>query len=88
MWVAISTLLSTITMVKQKNNTPSVAQQNNTSEQLISAQWEGPLPPPSTLADFNSIIENGAERIVTVGVARFCQFLITGVQNSGFLPPL
>lgn len=52
-------------MAKRKNNNlPSTAKQNNATEQLISAQWEGPLPPPSTLSEFNSIVENGAERIV------------------------
>jgi uncharacterized membrane protein len=26
--------------------------------------WSGPLPPPSVLADFDEIVENGAERIM------------------------
>lgn len=26
-------------------------------------QWQGPLPPPGALAQFNQIIPNGAERI-------------------------
>lgn len=58
-------------MAKRRNNAPSSQKRNTTngkrdngSEQLISAQWEGPLPPPATLADFNNIVENGAERIV------------------------
>jgi uncharacterized membrane protein len=29
----------------------------------LSASWEGPLPPPAILQQFNSIVENGAERI-------------------------
>lgn len=29
----------------------------------VQAQWIGPLPPPSILNDFNSVVENGAERI-------------------------
>lgn len=26
--------------------------------------WSGPLPPPSVLADFGNVVENGAERIM------------------------
>jgi uncharacterized membrane protein len=26
--------------------------------------WSGPLPPPSVLADFDEVVENGAERIM------------------------
>lgn len=36
--------------------------QNNNS--VVSAQWLGPLPPPDTLAEFDAIIPNGAERIM------------------------
>ena len=25
--------------------------------------WQGPLPPPAAVAEFNSVVENGAERI-------------------------
>ena len=33
---------------------------------IVSAQWSGPLPPPQALQDFDSIIENGAERIMVM----------------------
>lgn len=29
------------------------------------AAWSGPLPPPSILEQFNDVVENGAERIVS-----------------------
>jgi uncharacterized membrane protein len=29
-----------------------------------STAWSGPLPPPSVLADFDTVVENGAERIM------------------------
>lgn len=47
-----------MSQLKNQDNQPA----NNNS--LISAQWQGPLPPPSTLAEFNAIIPNGAERIM------------------------
>ncbi len=31
---------------------------------IVSAQWQGPIPPPSVLKEFNAIIDNGAERIM------------------------
>jgi uncharacterized membrane protein len=31
-----------------------------------SQHWAGPLPPPDALSHFNDIIENGAERIMTM----------------------
>lgn len=36
----------------------------DTAQQVVSAQWQGPLPPPDALANFNDIIPNGAERIM------------------------
>lgn len=33
-------------------------------QQIVSAQWQGPLPPPDALAHFNDIIPDGAERIM------------------------
>lgn len=61
----ISAQPSAAIMAKRKNNSaPTAEREKNATEQLVSAQWEGPLPPPSTLADFNNIVENGAERIV------------------------
>ncbi|MGD7036319.1 DUF2335 domain-containing protein [Methylotuvimicrobium buryatense] len=38
--------------------------QQNDSNHIVSAQWQGPLPPPSTLREFDDIIQNGAERIM------------------------
>jgi uncharacterized membrane protein len=32
----------------------------------MSAQWQGPLPPPGALAQFDQIIPNGAERIMVM----------------------
>jgi len=31
--------------------------------ELVTAQWAGPLPPPSVLTGFNHAVENGAERV-------------------------
>ncbi len=31
---------------------------------IQSAQWQGPLPPPASLREFDEIIEGGAERIL------------------------
>lgn len=42
----------------------NVKQPNQQSRQIVSAQWQGPLPPPEALANFDSIIPNGAERIM------------------------
>lgn len=51
-------------MARKKHGSPqSPEHPKDNSEQLISAQWEGPLPPPSTLAHFNDVVEDGAERI-------------------------
>lgn len=30
---------------------------------LMSAQWQGPLPPPAVVEAFDHVVENGAERI-------------------------
>jgi len=34
--------------------------------QLLAANWSGPLPPPAALEHFNEIIPNGAERIMAM----------------------
>ena len=40
---------------------------NNSSRQVVATQqWSGPLPPPSALQQFNEIIPNGAERILSM----------------------
>jgi uncharacterized membrane protein len=31
--------------------------------EIRSVSWQGPIPPPSTIREYNEIIENGAERI-------------------------
>lgn len=36
------------------------------TKQMMSAQWQGPLPPPGALEQFDRIIPNGAERIMTM----------------------
>lgn len=33
---------------------------------MIAAQWQGPLPPPGALEQFDKIIPNGAERIMVM----------------------
>lgn len=37
--------------------------QGNNQPQIQSASWQGPLPPPESLERFNTIVDNGAERI-------------------------
>lgn len=32
---------------------------------ILAAEWSGPLPPPEILAQFDSVVENGAERIMS-----------------------
>ena len=36
---------------------------SSNSRQINSAHWEGPLPPPGIVAQFNDVVQNGAERI-------------------------
>lgn len=43
---------------------PPAAQPNGAS--IVSAQWQGPLPPPGALEQFDRIIPNGAERIMVM----------------------
>lgn len=33
---------------------------------MMAAQWQGPLPPPGALQQFDNIIPNGAERIMVM----------------------
>ena len=52
---------------RQVSKTQSVPQQlQQQPDGIISQQWSGPLPPPAALAQFNSIIPNGAERIIAM----------------------
>ncbi|MCK9515378.1 MAG: DUF2335 domain-containing protein [Ottowia sp.] len=36
----------------------------NKSTPILSAEWQGPLPPPGALQQFDQIIPDGAERIM------------------------
>ena len=49
---------------KTTNNTPASAPTHSAS--IVSAQWQGPLPPPGALEQFDRIIPNGAERIMVM----------------------
>ena len=52
---------------KQTKTTPKAPpaeQAGKTS--IIAAQWQGPLPPPGALEQFDRIIPNGAERIMVM----------------------
>lgn len=42
---------------------PAASSQPKTDNQIVSAQWAGPLPPPNVLNGFNDVVENGAERV-------------------------
>jgi uncharacterized membrane protein len=33
-------------------------------QELVSARWQGPIPPPALIQQYNEVIENGAERIM------------------------
>lgn len=41
------------------------SEQDEDEEQRLThvAEWQGPLPPPSILNQFNQVVDNGAERI-------------------------
>lgn len=45
---------------------PKQQQEAGAQQGLVSQQWAGPLPPPGALAQFDSIIPNGAERIMAM----------------------
>lgn len=54
---------------KQLARKPVVSKSRENDEQVGSlthtaTAWSGPLPPPSVLADFSNVVENGAERIM------------------------
>ena len=42
---------------------PPSPQPGHMVEQRRETTWSGPLPPPAVLEQFNSVVENGAERI-------------------------
>jgi uncharacterized membrane protein len=31
---------------------------------LVSARWQGPIPPPALIQQYDQVVENGAERIM------------------------
>ena len=45
---------------------PKQSQEAEAQQGLVSQQWSGPLPPPRALEQFDSIIPNGAERIMAM----------------------
>ena len=50
----------------QLRSTPKAPQSPNPSVIAQHQQWSGPLPPPAALNQFNTIIPNGAERIMAM----------------------
>jgi len=66
------------------NNSPS-----STDTKVSAVGWIGPLPPPAALQQFDSIIENGAERIFKMAeaeqaarLAREAEAINTKSKNS------
>ena len=49
--------------VKRPDKPSEDALPEETNTTIVSQQWSGPLPPPTVVADFDLIVENGAERI-------------------------
>ncbi|MGY6277633.1 DUF2335 domain-containing protein [Methylomonas sp. MgM2] len=45
------------------------ANNTHTDTRVSALGWSGPLPPPAALEQFNSIIDNGAERIFKMAEA-------------------
>ena len=31
---------------------------------LVGARWQGPIPPPALIQQYNQVVDNGAERIM------------------------
>lgn len=46
--------------------TPKPSEPNNSISLQAAAYFSGPIPPPDTLARYNDIIPNGAERILAM----------------------
>ena len=55
-------------------NQPQHNQHIQQRQQIVSAGWSGPLPPPAALDEFNRIVPGGAERI-------FAQFEAEGTHR-------
>lgn len=56
-------------MSQSKKPAPTPAPRTGNSAQLVSAEWRGPLPPPAVLREFDTVVENGAERIMRMAEA-------------------
>ncbi|HYU11182.1 MAG TPA: DUF2335 domain-containing protein [Stellaceae bacterium] len=39
-------------------------EQNSTRRELVGARWQGPIPPPALIQQYNQVVDNGAERIM------------------------
>jgi uncharacterized membrane protein len=33
-------------------------------QELVGARWQGPIPPPALIQQYDQVVENGAERIM------------------------
>ena len=53
-------------MTARPPKTPDKAPGTANGTSIVSAQWQGPLPPPGALEQFDRIIPNGAERIMVM----------------------
>jgi uncharacterized membrane protein len=49
------------------NSTELESAQTTTNVTYQALSWQGPLPPPSILAEFDQVIDNGAERLFRMG---------------------
>ena len=43
----------------QRSKEPPATRQN-----VVGARWQGPIPPPAIIQQYNQVVENGAERIM------------------------
>jgi uncharacterized membrane protein len=55
----------TLAMARKPNPPARHGNNNQPTVQVNHASWTGPLPPPAALQQFDSIVSNGAERIVS-----------------------
>ena len=55
-------------MTARPPKTPDKAPGTANGTSIVSAQWQGPLPPPGALEQFDRIIPNGAERTDSEGI--------------------
>jgi uncharacterized membrane protein len=33
---------------------------------VVGARWQGPIPPPALIQQYNQVVDNGAERIMQI----------------------